>query len=120
MAVALALGACLSSFAAEPPKPLKATLGEELKIKLECDSGSDCQWLLAKPLDPKFLKQLGKGIERTRTKSGESICHEVLSFKPLSEGKTEIRFKYDRLWAKNASPVRATNIVVVITAPGSK
>jgi len=108
--------AWLSSAGAAEPKPIAATVGKEFEIRLESDSSTGCQWLLAKPLDDKLLKQTGKTYERPRAPRS-TVGFEVLTYKPLAKGKTTISLKFDRLWEKARAPLHVTNVVVVISGP---
>lgn len=100
-------------FAAE--KPLTVAAGEEFKITLDSNPTTGYQWLMARPLDEKFLKLLGSEYKRGRSGGGFGAGgHEVLTFKARNEGKTQIHLKYARLWEQSAA-ARTTNFVVVIT-----
>jgi inhibitor of cysteine peptidase len=111
--VSLFLGA--SMMLAADPKPITVTSGEEFKIALESDPSSGNQWLIAKPLDERLLKLLSNEYRRGRPGTAGGGGNDVLRFKALAEGKTQIHLKYGRLWERDAAPARATNFVVVIT-----
>ena len=102
-------------FAANPPKPVRAAVGEEFKIALESDPSSGKQWLIARPLDDRFLKFIGSEYRRGRPGVGG---RDVLSFKALTEGTTQIHLKYGQLWERDETPARTTNFVVVIAKTG--
>jgi predicted secreted protein len=97
----------------EKPKPIRAAVGQEFKLTLESNPASGNQWLLARPLDERLLKLLGSEYKRGRGAS--SPGSEVLSFRALAEGKTEIYLKYGKLWENDVAPARKTNFVVLIT-----
>ncbi len=96
-------------------KPITVATGQEFKITLESTPSSGNQWLIARPLDARLLKLLGSEYKRGRPGAGGAAGNEILSFKALSEGKTQITLKYGRLWEKDVDPARTTNFVVVIT-----
>ena len=112
------LGWITMAWAAEP-KPINVTVGEEFKIELESDFSTGCQWLLYRPLDEKLLKVTGKPGRRP-AKRGATVGVEVLTYKALAPGKTQVHLKYDRLWEKTAAPLRLTNVVVVISPATAK
>jgi len=117
--VTLALGSWLLCTAtAAEQKPLTVALGQEFKIALESTPSSGNQWLIARPLDESLLKLLGTEYKRGRPGGPGAAGHEILSFKALGEGKTQIYLKYGRLWEKDTGPTRTTNFVVVITKTG--
>ncbi|HZR19444.1 MAG TPA: protease inhibitor I42 family protein [Verrucomicrobiae bacterium] len=101
--------------AEEKPKPIKAAVGEEFKLTLESNPASGNQWLLARPLDERLLKLLGSEYKRGRSGGAAGPGSDVLSFRALAEGKTEIYLKYGKLWENDVAPARKTNFVVVIT-----
>ena len=109
--VSLFLSASVT-FAADP-KPIAVVAGEEFKIALNSDPSSGNQWLMAKPLDERLLKLLSNEYRRGRQAGGGG--NDILSFKALTEGRTQIHLKYGRLWERETSPARVTNFVVVIT-----
>ncbi len=109
-ALLIALSALALTATAADQKPLSVVVGQELTLRLESDSSSGCQWLLAKPLDAALLKQSPSTYQR-----GPKGGHEVLKFTALAEGKTELHFKYAKLWDKETNPSRQTNFVVVVT-----
>src|SRR5690242_199748 len=118
--VTLSLGCWLwCSASAAEPKPLKVALGQEFKIALESTPSSGNQWLIARPLDESLLKLLGTEYKRGRPGGPGAGGHEILSFKALSEGKTQIHLKYGNLWERGTGQTRTTNFVVVITKTGS-
>jgi predicted secreted protein len=96
-------------------KPITVAPGQEFKITLESTPSSGHQWLIAKPLDERLLKLLGSEYKRGRPGVSGAAGNEILSFKALSEGKTQIALKYGHLWEKDVEPARTTNFVVVIT-----
>jgi predicted secreted protein len=105
-------------FAADP-KPITVATGEEFKVVLESNPSTGNQWLMARPLDERLLKLLSTEYRRGRGGAPGAGGHEVLSFKALSEGKTQIHLKYTRLWERDATPARTTNFVVMITRTGA-
>lgn len=119
--VTLALGSWLwlSAAAAAEPKPLTVALGQEFKIALESTPSSGNQWLIARPLDAALLKLLGTEYKRGRPGGPGASGHEILSFRALGEGKTQIHLKYGNLWERESGATRTTNFVVVITRTGS-
>jgi inhibitor of cysteine peptidase len=100
-------------------KPITVAVGEEFKISLESNASTGYQWLMAKPLDEKLLKLLGSEYKRGRPGTPGGGGNEILSFKALAEGKTQIQLKYARLWEGDANPSRTTNFVVVISKASS-
>jgi predicted secreted protein len=116
--ISLALGWLSAGLAAEP-KPIAAIVGQNFKITLDSNPSSGYQWLLAKPLNETLVKQAGRSYDRRAPNPSGMGC-ECLIFKAISEGKTEIHLKYDRLWEQTAAPARRTNFVVVITKSVSK
>jgi inhibitor of cysteine peptidase len=114
--IVLSLGLFLLSTAvAAEQKPINVATGQEFKIALESNPSTGNQWLIARPLDESLLKLLGTEYKRGRSGTAGAGGHDVLSFKALGEGKTQIYLKYGRLWEKNDGPTRTTNFVVVIT-----
>jgi len=99
-------------------KPVSVAAGQEFKLTLEATPSTGNQWLLARPLDERLLKYLGSEYRRRSGAPGAS-GNEILSFRALAEGKTDIRLKYGRLFERDSSPARKTNFVVVIT-PGRR
>ena len=106
------------AFAADA-KPIKAPVGSEFKITLESNPSTGNQWLIARPLDERFLKFLGSEYKRGRPNTPGAPGHELLSFKALAEGSTRIYLKYGRLWERDVEPARTTNFVVIIDHEGS-
>ena len=96
-------------------KPLNVVVGQEFKLALESNPSTGNQWLIARPLDERLLKLLGTEYKRGRPGNPGASGHEILSFRALSQGKTEIFLKYGRLWEHDVSPARTTNFVVVIS-----
>jgi predicted secreted protein len=82
---------------------------------LESDQSSGKQWLIARPVDDRFLKFLGNEYRRGRP---GAVGRDILSFKALAEGTTQIRLKYGQLWERDETPARTTNFVVVIARTG--
>jgi predicted secreted protein len=112
-------GLCwLSTASGADEKPITVTTGQEFKIALESTPSSGNQWLVAKPLDEKLLKLLGSEYKRGRP-GAAGAGNEILNFRALGEGKTQISLKYGHLW-ENAAPARTTNFVVVITRAGPR
>ena len=109
----LSLG-CSVALGAE--KPISVGVGQEFKIVLASNSSTGNQWLMARPLDDRFLKLLGSEYKRGRPGADSATGNEVLSFKALGEGKTQIYLKYAKLWEKDAAPSVTTNFVVVISS----
>jgi inhibitor of cysteine peptidase len=105
----------LSTVLATEPKPINVATGQEFKIALESNPSTGNQWLIARPLDESLVKLLGTEYKRGRPGAAGAGGHEVLSFKAVAEGKTQIHLKYGRLWEKDDGPTRTTNFVVVIT-----
>ena len=67
-----------------------------------------------------MLKLLGNEYKRGRPGTVAGAGNEILSFKALGEGRTEIHLKYAKLW--DAASTQTTNFVVVIggTAASAK
>jgi inhibitor of cysteine peptidase len=103
------------SVAVGAEKPISVGVGQEFKIVLASNSSSGNQWLMARPLDDRFLKLLGSEYKRGRSGAAGAPGNEVLSFKALGEGKTQIYLKYAKLWEKDTAPAQTTNFVVVIS-----
>lgn len=101
--------------AEEKNKPVKAQIGQEFKLTLESNPSTGNQWLLARPLDERLLKFLGTEYRRGRGGAPDAAGHEILSFRALAEGKTEIYLKYGKLWEQDVAPARKTNFVVIIS-----
>ena len=115
LATLLALGLWYSpAIAAE--KPISVGVGQEFKIVLESNSSTGNQWLMARPLDERLLKLLGSEYKRGRPGAVAAAGNEILSFKALGEGKTQIHLKYGKLWEGDTAPARTTNFVVVISS----
>jgi inhibitor of cysteine peptidase len=95
-------------------KPIAVATGQEFKITLESNPSTGNQWLIAKPLDERLLKLLGSEYKRARAGAPSASGNEILSFKALGEGRTQIHLKYGRLWEHDVAPTRTTNFVVVI------
>ena len=95
-------------------KPVSVAAGQEFKLTLESNPSTGNQWLLARPLDEHLLKYLGSEYRRRSSAPGAPGT-EILSFRALAEGKTDIRLKYGRLFESDSSPARKTNFVVVIS-----
>jgi predicted secreted protein len=111
MAVCLSVGwVCIAG--AVEPKPITVAAGQEFEITLESPSGNDHQWLLSRPLDESRLKQSERRFKRG---VGGRSGSEVLRYKALAEGKTQIHLQYAALWDKSQAPSRNTNFVVVIS-----
>jgi len=114
--VVLSLGlSLLSAAAGAEQKPIAVATGQEFKIALESNPSTGNQWLIARPLDESLLKLLGTEYKRGSPGAAGSNGHDVLSFKALGEGKTQIHLKYGRLFEKDDGPTRTTNFVVVIS-----
>jgi len=96
-------------------KPISVGIGQEFKIVLESNASTGNQWLMARPLDDRMLKLLGTEYKRGRPGTVGASGNEVLSFRALGEGKTQIHLKYAKLWEKDAAAVFTTNFVVVIS-----
>jgi len=96
-------------------KPISVGIGQEFKIVLEANASTGNQWLMARPLDDRMLKLLGTEYKRGRPGAVGASGNEVLSFKALGEGRTQIHLKYTKLWDKDTTPVLTTNFVVVIS-----
>lgn len=107
-----------AAMAAEP-KPITVATGEEFKITLESNPSTGNQWLMARPLEERLLKLLGSEYKRGRPGAPGGGGHEILSFRALAAGKTQIHLKYGRLWEQDPTPARSTNFVVIITQAGS-
>src|SRR6185369_1179742 len=105
----------VSAAAAAEEKPITTAIGQEFKITLESTPSTGNQWLVAKPLNESLLKLLGSEYKRGRPGAVGAAGNEILSFKALAEGRTQIHLKYGRLWEKEAPSARTTNFVVVIT-----
>ena len=109
------------AFAAEEKnKPVKAQVGQEFKLTLESNPSTGNQWLLARPLDERFLKFLGTEYRRGRGGAPGAAGNEILSFRALAEGRTEIYLKYGKLWEQDVAPARKTNFVVIISRAAEK
>src|ERR1700676_3833531 len=101
--IALAFTVLVSAWAGQSaePKPIRAVVGQEFKLTLESNPSTGNQWLIARPLDEQLLKLLGSEYRRGRPGAAAAGGYELLSFKALSEGKTQIRLKYGRLWERD-------------------
>jgi predicted secreted protein len=110
--VLLTLSCLVVVGAEEKSKPISTAIGEEFKLTLESNPASGNQWLLAHPVDERLLKLLR--TEYRRPRAGAAGC-EILSFRAVAEGQTEIHLKYGKLWENDVAPARKTNFVVVIT-----
>jgi inhibitor of cysteine peptidase len=119
VALLFAVFVSLSLSGAAERKPITVAVGEEFKISLESNASTGYQWLMAKPLDEKLLKLLGSEYKRGRPGTLGGGGNEILRFKALAEGKTQIQLKYARLWEGDANPSRTTNFVVVISKASS-
>jgi predicted secreted protein len=106
---------CLAAGTASDPKPILVGVNQEFKIALESDPSTGNQWLMARPLNENLLKLLGSEFKRGRANASGSAGSEILRFKALSDGKTQIYLKYSRLWQGDAVAALSTNFVVVIT-----
>src|SRR4051794_16054094 len=95
------------AFSAPDNKPTNVAVGQEFKLTLESNPSTGNQWLLAKPLDERLLKLLGTEYRRGRSGAPGSPGTEILTFKALGEGKTEIHLKYGKLW-EEVAPSRRT------------
>jgi len=104
---------CSSAIAAE--KPIAVVVGQEFRITLDSNANSGNQWLMARPLDEHLLRLLGTEYKRGRPGSAGSAGNEILSFKALGEGKTQIHLKYGKLWERDPAPVQPTNFIMVIS-----
>ena len=107
--------ALFATAAAADPKPITVGTGQEFKIALESNPSTGNQWLIAKPLDESMVKLLGSEYKRGRPGASGAAGNDVLTFKALGEGKTQIHLKYGRLFERDAGPTRTTNFVVIIT-----
>jgi predicted secreted protein len=96
-------------------KAISVGIGQEFKIVLEANASTGNQWLMARPLDDRMLKLLGTEYKRGRPGTVGASGNEVLSFKALGEGKTQIHLKYAKLFEKDTAAVLTTNFVVVIS-----
>lgn len=105
---------CIAALQAAEPKPITVVAGQEFEITLESPSSGDHQWLLSKPLDESRIKQADRRYKRGA--AGGRGC-EILRYKALAEGKTQIHLQYVSLWDKSQAPTRNTNFVVVVTKP---
>jgi predicted secreted protein len=96
---------------AAEPKPITVAVGQEFEISLESPSVVDHQWLLSKPLDESRLKQSDR-----RYKRGVAGRHgiEILRYKAIAKGKTQICLRYASLWDNSQVPVQNTNFVILI------
>jgi len=116
-AACLVLFCFLSCGLCAEQKPVSVGAGQEFKLTIESNPSTGFQWLLARPLDERLLKYLGSEYRRRSGAPGAPGV-EILSFRALAEGKTDIRLKYGRLFESDGSPARKTNFVVVIS-PGT-
>ncbi len=105
---------------ASEPKPIAVGVGEEFEIVLESPRGADRQWLLAKPLDESLLKQSGREYRNRPASNAQLRTCEVLRYKALAKGKTEVHLKFASLFVRDQNPAATTNFVVVITKPSAK
>ncbi len=108
------LAPVFSSFAAEQ-KPIVVPVGQEFERVLESSSANDSQWLLARPRDEVHLKQAGREYKSSNRPNTRTPGFEVLRYKAVAEGKTQIHLKYASLWKESQAPARSTNFVIVIT-----
>ena len=114
--LALAVLCAAQAFAAEQkPKPITVAAGEEFKLTLQSKPSSGNEWLLARPLDERLLKLLGSEYRRGRSGGPDAPGNQILSFRALAEGRTEIHLKYGRLWDGDVAPTLRTNFSVIIT-----
>ena len=113
--IALVLLSGLGATEAAERKPIVATMGEDFKITLESAGTTGYQWVLARPLDERLVKFVSNDYKRPHARQPGAQGCEVLSFKALGEGRTEVHLKYAQLWEKDSPAVRNTNFVVVIT-----
>ena len=111
--------ALLATATAADPKPITVGTGQEFKIALESNPSTGNQWLIARPLDDSLLKLLGSEYKRGRPGPAAAAGNDVLSFRAVAEGKTQIHLKYGKLFERDAGPTRTTNFVVIITKTAS-
>jgi predicted secreted protein len=106
-----ALGAAISA----QEKPIAVGVGQEFTVTLESRQSPDYQWVLASPLDEKLLRHCGREYKRANPRVAGACGSEVLTFRAMAEGRTEIRLKYGRVWESAAGSARNTNFVVLIS-----
>jgi len=117
--ICLALGPLLTS-AAERPKPLTVTVGQEFKISLPYNASTGYQWQFGKPPDQNLLKLLGTEYKRPESKLLGAGGDEIWTLKALAKGKTKLELHYVRPWEKGSPPAQQTNFVIVIKKPKAK
>lgn len=115
----LCAGLGLAAAAAEP-KPVKVAVGQEFELVLDSPPGAGSEWLLSEPLDAGRIQQLGRSYRRRMPSGGKARGWEVLRYRALAEGKTQIHLKYASAWQENSQGVLKTNVVVVITNAPAK
>ncbi len=106
--------------AAAAPKPITVAVGQEFELVLESPPASNCQWLLSQPLDETHLQQRGREYRRAAPSGTRWRGCEVLRYKALAEGKTQIHLKYASLWQESSHPTLSSNFFVVITNAASQ
>jgi len=116
--------ACLFPLRAEPPqekpvkpaKPVKiaAQAGKEFTVELVSNPTTGYSWRLAKPLDEKILKFVGKEYFGKKTKLVGAGGREVWTFRALAKGKAKIELEYVRDWEKKPVPADTAGFKVII------
>jgi inhibitor of cysteine peptidase len=82
-----------------PTKAIRATVGETFAIALEGNPTTGYTWQAA--IDPEYLELVGETFEPVGEGVG-SGGQEVLRFRALAPGNSEIECEYRRPWDKKA------------------
>jgi hypothetical protein len=105
---------------AEDPKPILVGLGDEFEIVLDSPADANRHWLLSKPLDQTRLKESGREYRKHSASNSRPRTCEVLRYKALAKGKTEVHLKFASLFEQDQAVKLRTNFVIVVTEPATK
>lgn len=104
----------------DPATPIEVKVGEVFVIALPATAGTGYGWRLAAELDGTILKLEGARFEsptrRRLAKVGRRGAkgRELLTFRALKAGETEIALKYSRVWEEDIPPTETATFTVIV------
>lgn len=99
----------------DPNQKIEVGVGDKFTIKLESNPTTGYSWSLAAPLDAAILSTAGDSYIADKPQRTGSGGTQLLTFKAVGKGSTEIQLRYSRPWEENVQPAQAETFKVQVS-----
>ena len=104
----------ISTEYSDPDIPIEVEVGQEFTIRLESNTTTGYQWLLAEPLDGNILARLSFEYQAPTTDRLGEGGREIWTFWAAGPGETTISLEYVRPWEEDTPPAGTATFTVVV------